>query len=169
MAIKYPRAGTEQQRLQLKAATRALIELNGGLESASCVTRVAKSQLAAYASINEATAYAPLDVILDLEAAVGRPLATDALATIQHLAVVPMALPVVTTRDWHGCLGTLSKEIGDAMQKMGRALASDGVVTAREINDDDLKREVREVVGAALYLLRLVESVSDGESCSVAG
>ncbi|WP_439273568.1 phage regulatory CII family protein [Pseudochrobactrum sp. HB0163] len=60
------RPTTEQQRRQLKAVVRRLLELAGGVTSFEHVTRVKAPALSKYGSPDDAAAHMPLDVAMDL-------------------------------------------------------------------------------------------------------
>lgn len=73
--------------LALKAFTRALIEKAGGLEAAATRTRVGKSQLHEYGNPDKRD-FIPIDVVADLEADVGEPIVSRALAHTAGFALV---------------------------------------------------------------------------------
>lgn len=79
---------------RLKGITHKLIKACGGLEAAAEETRAGKSSLANYADSRDHTAaasmFAPIDVIADLEAAVGAPLVTKELARLAGYDLIPL-------------------------------------------------------------------------------
>lgn len=60
------RPTTEQQRRQLKAVVRRLLEIAGGVTSFENATRVKAPALSKYASADDSTSHMPLDVAMDL-------------------------------------------------------------------------------------------------------
>ncbi len=77
--------------LTIKAATRNLAKLCGGVEAAATETRIEKTGVGDYGNINKMGSFAPVDVIADLEMAAGEPVVTRALAKIAGYALVPTA------------------------------------------------------------------------------
>lgn len=71
------------EQLKIKAATRKLVKLAGGLDAAADQCRVKKSQLDRYGSPHEPEHFIAADVIADLESDVGQPIVTTALAEAQ--------------------------------------------------------------------------------------
>ncbi len=66
----------------LAIAFRLAVEDAGGLEAAASLTRVQKSQIAAYGDVNQQDRFAPADVVLDIEAVTRRPRVTATLARL---------------------------------------------------------------------------------------
>ena len=119
----------ERDYLALKASTRGLLKLAGGQEAASSATRVGQQALSRYGAASEPEAFAPIDVIADLEAETGEPVVTRALA---HLA----GFDLVSREKGDGQplprrLGCIAKEAGDVVASLANALA-DGTVTHAE-------------------------------------
>lgn len=54
-------------RLALKRATSEMVKGVGGLEAGAAFTRIGKSMLADYGSLNKADCFVPIDVVADLE------------------------------------------------------------------------------------------------------
>lgn len=82
------RTTTPRERSALKAATRQLLGLFGKHEAACTVTRVNAPTLSRYGSVSEPEHFAAIDVILDLEADIGSPVVTEALAHAQGYRLV---------------------------------------------------------------------------------
>lgn len=74
--------------LALKAATRELVEMAGGVTRAATIARTDAPRLCRYGSPNEVIA-APVDVIADLEAHVGDPVVTRCLADLSGFILQP--------------------------------------------------------------------------------
>ncbi|WP_210357628.1 hypothetical protein [Sphingomonas beigongshangi] len=55
------------ERILLKRATSDMVKGVGGVEAAAAFTRVGKTMLAEYGSVNRSECFAPIDVIADLE------------------------------------------------------------------------------------------------------
>ncbi|MFK4824818.1 phage regulatory CII family protein [Paenochrobactrum sp. BZR 588] len=60
------RPTNEQQRRQLKAVVRRLLEMAGGVSSFEHVTRVQAPALSKYGSLDDAAAHMPIDIAMDL-------------------------------------------------------------------------------------------------------
>lgn len=149
--------------LRLKAAARALVKQAGGQEAAAMVTRAGHQTLSRYGLPDDA-AFMPVDVVADLEADVGQPVITRVLADLSgHLLV---ARPKVDGADpeWIERLSALAKESGEAIARLGQALSVGGTITADEVRDLELRRELREAaeVLAAIDLV-LARIETDGE------
>ncbi len=65
---------------QAKVAFVLLVEVLGGLEAAAGVARRGRSVLQEYGSLHHPERFAPLDVVMRLEAVAGQPLVTEVLA-----------------------------------------------------------------------------------------
>ncbi|MEM1376165.1 MAG: hypothetical protein AAGG69_02140 [Pseudomonadota bacterium] len=74
-------AASGSDHAQLKAATRRLVRLAGGPESAQHVTRVKASALSRFGSVSD-DQFIPVDVVADLESDTGSAVVTAALATL---------------------------------------------------------------------------------------
>jgi len=84
------RPTTAADRRRIKAATRRLADLAGGVSSAEHVTRVKAPALSKFGSPSDPQ-FMPADVILDLEADIGSPVLTAALAGMQGYQLVSTA------------------------------------------------------------------------------
>lgn len=74
----------------LRTAFRRLVKAVGGVEAGAGMTRVSKTTLATYYDRNSVPqAWAPMDVIIDLEDAAGEPLVTRELARALGYELVP--------------------------------------------------------------------------------
>lgn len=130
--INGARTHTRAVYLQIKAATRKLIETVGGLAFAEEATRVRKSKLSEYGQPHQEEVFMAADVIADLEAKAGDPVVTRALARISGHCLV--ALPsVAADENFVSRLGHVSKDCGAVIGRLGDALGNDGIVTAQEV------------------------------------
>jgi len=145
--------------LTLKAAVRRLVRICGGPHAAAAITRSDTSRLSRFGAPSEAM-QAPVDVIADLEAEAGAPLVTRALADLSGYLLVPV--PAAAAGEiGPGELGALAKEAGEAISRLGEALAGDGRVSAAEIRRLNLRSEIRD---ALEILARIDESLKVKEA-----
>ncbi|MBE0530259.1 MAG: hypothetical protein IH626_05485 [Rhodospirillales bacterium] len=144
--------------LRLKAAFRELTKAAGGQEAAAAVSRL-KSHvtIGRYGRIQDAE-FAPIDVVADLEAEIGEAPVTRALAALAGLIVIPRP-PVDANEEITRHLGAIAKEAGDAISRIGEALADDGRVSAAEIARLSLREEVAQVMEAAARMDKLLERI----------
>lgn len=128
----------------IKTATRMLVRDAGGLELAAKVTRVERATLSRYE--NPATEFfLPVDVLLDLEAANGEAHVTRYLARAQgHVLIELPKLDGTGAFGEH--LGAIAKECGEAIAVVGEALAAGGTITAEEVRELHIRREVQEAI-----------------------
>lgn len=82
------RPSSPQARATLKSAFRAALRIAGGGESFQHATRVSAAVLSRYASPTE-DLFPPIDVVLDLEADLGSPVVTSALARLAGWRLTP--------------------------------------------------------------------------------
>lgn len=141
--VKAARHFGSDYYLAIKAATRMLIKFNGGLEAAATATRVQRASLQRYGSVDNMEQFIPLDVVADLEAESGQPVMTKALARGAGFFLVPMP-PASGDAKWVKHLGDLGKEAGEVISKLAQALTVGGDISAEEVKDLDLLREVAE-------------------------
>lgn len=143
--------------MALKAAFRRLTKAVGGQESAATITRVDFQRIGRYGRAHEAM-FAPVDVVADLEADAGEPMVTRALADLQGYLLVPKP-PTQGDAEWVEHLGALAKEAGEAIAKLGQAFAHGGTITADEVRDMELRREVAEAMEVLARIDKALESV----------
>lgn len=74
----------------LKTATHALVREVGGVDAAAAASRVGRSMLSDYGHPQKPGMFMPIDVVLDLEAALRRPVVTQQLALAQGFDLVPV-------------------------------------------------------------------------------
>ncbi|MEW6092224.1 MAG: phage regulatory CII family protein [Pseudomonadota bacterium] len=134
----------------IKAATRMLVRDAGGLELAAKVTRVERAALSRYEN-PAAEQFLPVDVLLDLEAANGEAHVTRFLARAQgHVLIELPKLDGTGAFGEH--LGAIAKECGEAIAVVGEALAAGGTITAEEVRELDILREIDEAVEKLMAL-----------------
>lgn len=129
--------------LRLKAAARALVKKAGGQESAAMVTRASHQTLSRYGLPDDVT-FMPVDVVADLEADVGNPIITRMLADLAGYLLIAKPPAVEADPEWIARLAALAKESGEAISRLAEALSVGGTITAEEIRDLELRRELRE-------------------------
>lgn len=152
-------------RHALKRATDEMLSALGGQTKAAPYTRVGQSTLSTYASRNCPDAFAPVDVIADLEPltgdAAGFPFVTRALCAIMGGVFVPLPDVPAGNADMLTMMGRLSKEAGDVTQALCSALA-DGRID--RVEQSHIRREVRQLLEIAVALDAIVANVSTEEN-----
>lgn len=113
----------------LKTATRALVKACGGIEAASSLTRVSKSEVGRYQE--SCGAFMPIDVVADLEEATGKAFVTEQLARQAGCVLLPLA-PRSADAAWAKRLSDIGAEMGDVFRRTGEALSNDGKIDSRE-------------------------------------
>lgn len=83
------RRETPREKRAYKTLFRVLVEDLGGLEAAAACCRVGRSQLADYYALGS-EAFAPIDVVADLEEARGEPVVTAELARQRGYSLLPI-------------------------------------------------------------------------------
>ena len=105
------------ERLALKRATVEMTKGVGGLEVGAGYTRVGKSMLAEYGSVQKPDCFAPIDVIADLEPLSrersGWPHVTQALCKMMGGTFVPEPDAPVTGADLFETQSVLAREFSD--------------------------------------------------------
>lgn len=156
--------------LGIKAAFRQLTKLCGGLEAAALDTRVGKSSLGNYGNVNMPDEFAPADVIADLEAAVGEPVVTRALAKAAGYQLVLAANAQCAAREIAAHeLIVMATEIDvklAGIQQQALAAAADGKISDREL-DEQIQAHERLIIRVQrnhddLCRLREVRRVTKG-------
>lgn len=151
-------AGAEYQAL--KTAFRALAKACGGLEAAAMETRVGDTQLQRYQSPHEPEAFAPVDVIADLEREAGRPVVTRALARLAGHVLFPLP-PAAGSGPWVVRLAAVAQEAGEALAGLGQALADDGEITGDEARRLGLRRLCADAIEALAEVDHALAQVED--------
>ena len=114
----------------LKAATRHLVRAAGGVEHAP--TRVGKSNLSDYGSINKSETYIPIDVVADIEADLGDPRVTRALADLAGYDLVPRTGTELAEVDLDRMVSALGSRYGQLCQVVER-MEADGIRERHEL------------------------------------
>ncbi|WP_428968061.1 phage regulatory CII family protein [Sphingomonas sp. Xoc002] len=151
-------------RQALKRATDDMLSSLGGQTKAAPFTRVGQSTLSTYASRNNPDAFAPIDVIADLEPLTREfpdyPAVTRALCAINGGVFVPLPDVPTSDADLLTMMGRLSKEAGDVTQEICAAL-SDGRID--RVEQAKIRREVRHLLEIAVALDAIVANVPTEE------
>ena len=155
------RVHSAQAYLSLKAAFRCLVKQAGGQQSAASITRVDHQRIGRYGRVHE-DMQAPLDVVADLESDIGEPVVTVILADLSGYILVPKPSALEHTI-WASRLGSLAKESGEAIAKLGQAFGDDGTITGDESRKLNLRQEVREAMEALASIDQTLKILEDGE------
>lgn len=140
------RPTNEQQRRQMKAVVRRLLELAGGVTSFEHVTRVKAPALSKYASADDET-HMPLDVAMDLMMDTGSNGILSIMAAQLGLKLVALdvngqgaSLPDV------GDISDLVRDNSNVISVLSAALA-DGMITPAEERDisNEIEKNVQEL------------------------
>lgn len=126
---------------RLKAASRRLVHECGTEEEASAVTRVSRSKIGHYGNINMAETFMPLDVVIDLESSVGNPILTREMARLQGHVLIELP-HVMDESEWHRSIGKLARGAGAVIAGISEALADDGDVSAEEIIELEILKQI---------------------------
>jgi hypothetical protein len=121
-----------QSMRALKSLFRALVDRVGGCEAAATCTRPGRSQIASYYDMTS-EAFAPVDVVADLEAVAQEPLITAELARRAGYALVPI--------EPHG-----NGELPASMAAFGREVAEVFATFAESMADGTLSRDEAEAM-----------------------
>jgi len=145
----------------LKSAFRRLLRECGDLREASQVTRVGKTMLAEYGSMNHPDTYPPADVIADLEAHVGAPIVSRQLVRLAADLANTSATDDMPGDDIAALLHMTTRgqvALGDLAQCAIQA-AADGDLDNAELNALIAKAEARMMLAQSDHdtLLRLRE------------
>jgi hypothetical protein len=139
------------EKQALKQVAKALVRAAGGVEAAEEITGRSKTQLSAYGNIN-APEFMPVDAIAALEGVThghaGHPIVTRLLATRAGYTLVKLPAAAPDCGDWHRAIGSLSKEVGDAVQAVCSSLSDDtpGKVTAQDVRERGIIAEIDEAI-----------------------
>lgn len=140
-------------RHALKRATDEMLSALGGQTKAAPFTRVGQSTLSTYASVHNRDAFAPIDVIADLEPltrdADGFPHVTRALCAVMGGVFVPLPDVPAGEADMLTAMGGLSKDAGDVAQVICASLA-DGRIDRQE--QDKIRQAIRLLLEKAVAL-----------------
>ncbi|KZL02291.1 MULTISPECIES: hypothetical protein [unclassified Pseudovibrio] len=143
--------------VRLAAYAKELVKMTGGVDATSMVTRVSPSQLSRYGNPQNLEGM-PIDVLADLEHEAGEPLLTRVLARMSGFALVKLPREA-SEPDWVGNMGQLSKEFADVVSRVGECLRDDGKVSASEVKNHNLRKEIAELISIAVKLDKTCEVI----------
>lgn len=127
------RPSSEQQRVQLKAATRQAVRWVGTLEAAARITGRSVTRLHAAGNVLDPDYFLPIDAALDLDLDIGRPVVTTALAELQgYVLLHPGGADDGTKIDLMVETATASQDLGQWSSEVLAAM-SDGSLTEAEL------------------------------------
>lgn len=154
------RPSTEQQRRQLKATVRRLLELAGGVTSFEHVTRVKAPALSKYGSPDDAAAHMPVDVALDLMMDTGSTGILAIMAGMLGYKLVALdstgqGAPLPDMRDAAELVQGNSRVVSTLAQAVADGHIS--AAEAREVSDD-----IEQSVASLRNLQRRVKSAASG-------
>ncbi|MEO9670095.1 MULTISPECIES: phage regulatory CII family protein [Alphaproteobacteria] len=168
--MSLPRQTTDEQRRLLKLATRRAVKLGGGQEAVAAITRVTPQTINDYTNSQNQRhndTFVPLDVLMDLildaadEAGRVSPILEE-ICRQSGGSFVPLPKAQRTSAPWHQELSCAVKEGGEAAAKICSALADDGQVSAEEIRDGELLRELQEAIDAYAVIFNHCKHVLEG-------
>lgn len=134
----HARAHPATTYLRIKAATRKLIGLVGGLSFAEEASRVRRSKLSDYGRPQLAEVFIAADVIADLEQAAGEPIVTRELAHAGGYELFRLPGRPDEDANFVALLGKSSEDTAAVISRLAKALGNDGKVTAREVRHFNL-------------------------------
>lgn len=145
----------------LKAAVAALIHGAGGETAAADHCRVGKSMLSDYANPNRETVHMPIDVVLQLEHAIGQRSVTEHLASAHDCILVQLPSRPSDDIAWYRRLAHMGKEAGDVFEKAESVLSTAGDIDGESA--PHLLQEVDELLAVVAELRAAVRSrLTDG-------
>jgi len=155
--MKLPRKITETERLDLKAATRAALEMARPTKFA-LVTRVDAAALSRYGAVSEPEKFMPVDVLVDLCRDLGSPAIVEDIARMLGFRLVPLQAESDGSGVGVADLAAVSKEANDVVGTIARGLADDGRLDGAE------KREARKEIAENIRTLHhLDRKIAGGE------
>ena len=145
----------------LKAAVAALIHGAGGETRAADHCRVGKSMLSDYANPNRDSVHMPIDVVLQLERAIGHRAVTEHLAAAHDCILVQLPTRPASDIAWYRRLARMGKEAGDVFEKAENLLADKGDIDGESA--PHLLQEVDELLAVVAELRAAVRGrLTDG-------
>ncbi len=130
---------------RLKAATRRQIKASGGLEAAAAVTRVGKTELGSYQANGNATRFAPVDVVADLQADSSDTALLEALANLINCIVVPLH---VTGGALHRDMAAFGQHAAEVFRDYAE-IRNHGTTTIKDLQR--LDRDLEQVIHVAVH------------------
>ncbi len=143
----------------LKSAARRLLRAFGNQDAAAMETRVRQQELSIYCnpSAEFAERHMPIDVVIDLEAAIGLPLVTQELCRLNNGLFVPLP-HAIGDAELSAATGATAKEAGDVLVGLGAAMA-DGHLDNGEISS--VQKDISEAHVALAQLSLLLARRAD--------
>jgi hypothetical protein len=108
------------QYAALRTAVRHLVQELGGIDAASTVCRVGRSQISDYQTPH-GDKFMPLDVVMQLEASLGQPVVTTALALAAGCTLLPLN-PLAERSALAALLARIGKDTGELFGTAAQAL-----------------------------------------------
>lgn len=140
----------------LKTLFRAIVDRVGGCDAAAACSRPGRSQIASYYDMTS-EAFAPVDVVADLEAAAMEPLITAELARRAGYALVPV--DAQGSGELPSSMAAFGREVAEVFATYAEAMA-DGKLERCEA--EHLQRQLLDVIrvanGSAALLRRRLEA-----------
>lgn len=132
---------SEREGLALKAATRRAVEMAGGSDSFSLVTRVGQGQLSKYGLTTEehAASFMPIDIALEADKEAGAPVIVERMAALLGYRLVKADGEAPRDGLALADVARLSARVGTLCETTADALA-DGHVSPGE--ERDIQREI---------------------------
>lgn len=120
----------------MKLITEALCMKIGDYSKAARWTRVSKQTIGRYCSTigDNVCQYMPLDIVADLEKAVGFPLIAEYLANLQGFSLYKNPDILYATKDLQA-LGRMMGDMSKVFAGVSESYADDGIMTVQEIID----------------------------------
>ena len=139
------------QLARLSLATRSAVESCGGVDGAAATTGRSRSCPGRWMNRNE-PASPPLDAALALDSAValqGRapPILTAYARELGHVAIRLPDAPEGASA-WHQSIGAVTRQVGEAIERICTALGDDGEVSGREVAKLNIVGEIDEAIEA---------------------
>jgi len=151
---------SDKQALTLKAATRRSVDMAGGGDAFSRVTRIKAGNLSKYGSPNEENAetFMPIDVAVEADMEAGSPIILSTMAEMQGYKLV--LLDSASASPQSGGLSAvdalhIANEAADVVRAITTAIA-DGSIDGRD--ERDITREIDEVMAALKSVLDKVRA-----------
>lgn len=150
------------QLLALKARTRRLVKLAGGVESCALISRVSKTQIGNYQNPELLDSFMPIDVVVEIESDVGKPIISEGLAELAGCTLSPVIRPVING-SLTTCLSRLGKEFGDVFERAAQFVGTSHMTASQR---DNLLRDIEEAIGACVAIRDAVmDAAKETETC----
>lgn len=157
---KLARTHCDDVYLALKSATRRLVKMAGGAESAQHITRVKASALSRFGSTSDEQ-FIPVDVVADLEADCGSAVVTAALAEILGLSLVAVTDQCANAKTLSAAdITAMMKRDADLAHEIIDALA-DGEMSGTEA--ESIVGQAERAIGALRSIQKSARAMAKGE------